>query len=130
VSTPILHITSRSEWLAAQASGRYAAPSLASEGFIHCSQLHQVLPVAERFYRGQAGLVLLVIDPARLTAVLKWEAPAGGGPPPGVEEGDPFPHIYGPINPEAVIQVLDFDADGNGRFSLPGALNSGYTRIR
>ncbi len=121
---PILHITSRSEWLAAQASGQYVAPSLASEGFIHCSQLHQVLPVAEKFYGGQAGLVLLVIDPARLASVLKWEAPAEGGPPPGVAEGDPFPHIYGPINPDAVVQVLDFKADGNGRFSLPPALDT------
>jgi len=125
VSAPILHITSRSEWLAAQASGGYVAPSLASEGFIHCSQLHQVLPVAEKFYRGLHGLVLLVIDQARLTAALKWEAPAEGGPPPGVVEGDSFPHIYGPINLAAIVQVLDFEADRNGHFTLPSMLDAG-----
>jgi len=121
---PILHITSRDRWLVARDSGGYVAPSLASEGFIHCSQLHQVLPVAEKFYRGQQGLVLLVIDPARLTADLKWEAPAEGGPPPGVAEGDPFPHIYGPINPDAVVQVLDLTVDRDGRFVLPAPLNA------
>jgi uncharacterized protein (DUF952 family) len=124
MSASILHITSRAEWLAAQATGRYVAPSLASEGFIHCSQQHQVLPVAEKFYRGQDGLVLLVIDPARLDSPLKWEAPAEGGPPPGVAEGDPFPHIYGPINLEAVLEVLDLSADRDGRFVLPASLSA------
>jgi uncharacterized protein (DUF952 family) len=102
----------------------YASPSLASEGFIHCSTWSQVLPVARKFYRGQTGLVLLAIDPARVTAVLKWEPPSDGQPPEGVPYGDPFPHIYGPINTEAVVQVLDFGLDPNGEFSLPAAVTA------
>lgn len=115
----IFHITSRTNWDAAQAAGEYLADSLSSEGFIHCSTLAQVLPVAEKFYKGQGDLVLLMIEPARLTSTLKWEAPSGGTPPPGVPEGDPFPHIYGPINLEAVINVFDFIRDSNGDFQLP-----------
>jgi uncharacterized protein (DUF952 family) len=118
----ILHITSRKAWIDATRTGRYAPPSLEMEGFIHCSTFTQALPVAEKFYKGQRGLVLLVIDPARLTADLKWEPPSDGKPPEGIPEGDAFPHIYGPLNLDAVIRALDFEADQNGDFSLPLSL--------
>ncbi len=62
----ILHVTSRTAWSDAQKSGEYAADSLAGQGFIHCSKVSQVLRVANFIYAGQHGLVLLVIDPARL----------------------------------------------------------------
>jgi len=48
-------------------AGRYLTPSLAKEGFIHCSTRAQVLPVADKFYKGQSGLIVLGIDPARLS---------------------------------------------------------------
>lgn len=121
----ILHITSRKQWIEATRAGEYSAPSLATEGFIHGSTIRQVLPVAAQFYKGQSGLVLLEIDPKRLVSELKWELPSGGGPPPGVPEGEAFPHIYGPINLEAVVQVLDFEPGENGEFLLPAALNPG-----
>jgi uncharacterized protein (DUF952 family) len=120
----VLHITTRKAWIDATRAAAYSAPSLEDEGFIHASTLKQVLPVAARFYRGQTGLVLLEIDPARLSSDLKWEPPTGG-PLPGVPERDAFPHIYGPINLDAIVQVLDFEADANGDFSLPPALTAG-----
>jgi uncharacterized protein (DUF952 family) len=89
---------------------------------IHCSTYSQVLPVAEKFYKGQPGLVLLVIDPRRLTSDLKWEPPAEGAPPPGVRPGELFPHIYGLINLDAIVQALDFDPGPNGKFILPASL--------
>lgn len=115
----IYHITSRKEWSAAQKAGQYAAPSLASEGFIHASTSTQVLPVAEKFYKGQRGLVLLLIDPARLSSDLKWEPPFDGAPPPGAPPADLFPHVYGPINLDAVVHVLDFEPGADGKFILP-----------
>ncbi|NTW13107.1 MAG: hypothetical protein HGA30_07330, partial [Anaerolineales bacterium] len=45
--------------------------------------------------------------------------PSGGTPPPGVPAGDKFPHVYGPINLDAVVNVLDFIRDTNGDFQLP-----------
>ncbi len=119
MSETILHITSREAWKAAQEQGQYTAPSLAGEGFIHCSTRAQVLPVAEKFYKGQAGLVILVIDSARLSSGLKWELPFDGAPPPGVPASDAFPHIYGLINLDAVVQVLDFEPASDGTFVLP-----------
>lgn len=120
----VIHIASRRLWSEAQAAGQYSAPSLAAEGFIHCSTERQVVAVAHKFYRGQTGLVLLVIDPARLNSTLKWEAPAEGAPPPGVPDADLFPHIYGPINLDAVTQVLDFEPASSGEFVLPAALQA------
>lgn len=115
----IFHIASKTEWNAAQARGAYLAPSLQSEGFIHCSTEKQVLHVADAFYRGRSGLVLLAIDESRLTSELKWEAPAGP-PAAGISESDSFPHVYGAINLSAVVEVLDFPPDpASGRFSFP-----------
>ena len=119
MSETILHITSREAWETAQEQGQYTAPSLTSEGFIHCSTRAQVLQVAEKFYKGQAGLILLVIDSTRLSSGLKWEAPFDGAPPPGVPVSDAFPHIYGPINLDAVVQVIDFEPTADGKFILP-----------
>jgi len=118
----IVHITSRQAWDDARESGEYVAPSLKSAGFIHCSTYAQAVPVAEKYYKGQTGLVLLVIDPGRLASGLKWEPPAEGAPPPGVPDGDMFPHIYGPINLDAVVEAVDFNPDPNNHFSLPPSL--------
>jgi len=115
----IFHITPRADWEAAQAKGEYVADSLKLEGFIHCSTLAQVMPVAEKYYKGQNGLVLLMIEPTLLSSTLKWEDPSGGAPPSGVPEGDMFPHIYGPINLDAVVNVFDFIRDPNGDWSMP-----------
>lgn len=118
----ILHITTRKAWIDATRLGQYSAASLQSEGFIHASTVSQLVPVATKFYKDQSGLVLLEIDPKRLTSEVKWEKPAGG-PPPGVPEDDAFPHIYGPINLDAVVQVLDLETGPNGEFSVPPSLN-------
>jgi uncharacterized protein (DUF952 family) len=77
------------------------------------------LPVAETFYKGQHGLLLLLIDPALLSSDLKWEPPSGGTPPPGVPKGDLFPHVYGPINREAIVKVFDLEANVDGKYDLP-----------
>src|SRR5687768_16844110 len=105
----IYHITSRKAWCQALQHGEYRAESLETEGFIHCSTRAQILPVVEKYYQGQGTLLLLLIDPSRLTSELRWEPPTGGSPPPGVPEGDMFPHVYGPINLDAVVKVFDLE---------------------
>jgi uncharacterized protein (DUF952 family) len=117
----ILHITSKAEWLAAQQGGEYVAPSLQSEGFIHCSTEKQVISVANAFYHGRTDLVLLQVSEAKLTSKLKWEPPAGPKAP-GHSDADLFPHIYGPIALDAVTSVFDFPPDSSGNFPLPPEL--------
>ncbi|MBN1122605.1 MAG: DUF952 domain-containing protein [Anaerolineae bacterium] len=116
----IFHITTREQWQQAETSGRYTAESLESEGFIHCSTLDQVVPVANQYYRGQAGMVLLCIAPDRLTSTLRYETPSG----PPIETDSPlFPHIYGPINREAITAVVDFPPQPDGTFLPPPELD-------
>src|SRR3990172_5084118 len=116
--TYILHLAPHDAWLAAVKKGAYRADSLSTEGFIHCSKPSQIVDVANTFYRGQRGLVLLVIDPSKLEAELKWEPPAEPAPT-HARPGDLFPHIYGPLNLDAVIKVVAFEPDGDGNFTLP-----------
>jgi uncharacterized protein (DUF952 family) len=118
----IFHITSRTAWKDAQKRGDYRAESLETEGFIHCSTSSQVLPVADNFYQGKNGLILLAIEPALLSSALKWEPPSGGTPPPSVPDGELFPHIYGPVNLNAVIKVVNLESKPDGTFSLPSNL--------
>lgn len=124
--TFILHLASSDAWLAAVGpaglwrgkNGVYHADSLSTEGFIHCSKPSQIVGVANTFYRGQQGLVLLVIDLSKLEPALKWEPPAEPEPT-HAREGELFPHLYGPLNLDAVFNVIAFEPDADGIFTLP-----------
>jgi|SRR5687767_5709754 uncharacterized protein (DUF952 family) len=93
----IYHITTAAEWEAARQKGQYEAVSLKEEGFIHCSQPGQIPGVLERFFSGKTGLVKLSIDPQKLKSrlIFEWS--------PSIQQT--FPHIYGPINIDAVVDV-------------------------
>jgi glutathione S-transferase len=111
----IYHLTTASAWHQARGAGSYAEStrglSLAEVGFIHCSYATQVPQVAQAYFQGVADLVLLVIDPDRLSAQVQDEDLAG--------QGQSFPHIYGPLNLDAVIAVLPFAPAEGGSFALP-----------
>ncbi len=98
----IYHVTKKQDWQDAIDKGSYEAPSLASEGFIHNSTKEQVSGVLARYYQNATDLVLLHIDEALLTAPLKYELA------PSVNEM--FPHIFGPINIDAVVHVEDINS--------------------
>jgi uncharacterized protein (DUF952 family) len=105
----IFHITHRSQWN--PAVDAYQGDTLETDGFIHCSELRQVVTVANRFYAGQSGLVLLCIEVDRLQPELRYEA----------ADGDEFPHLYGALNLDAVVGVVDFEPSPAG-FELPPEL--------
>lgn len=112
----IYHIALRADWSDALAAGEYRVSTrgrtVAEEGFIHASTAGQVNGVADAFYADvdAADLVVLCIDPAKLTAPLKYD------PVPGADE--PFPHIYGPLNIDAVTGTAELrrNTDGHSVF--------------
>ncbi|MER5361346.1 DUF952 domain-containing protein [Streptomyces sp. NPDC002785] len=104
----LLHLTESPLWEAARGIGTYEMSTrgrtLHEEGFIHCSLPHQLAGVAEMLYgagsragTGDQDLVVLVIDPARLPVPVRYESVAPGG--------EEFPHIYGPVPVDAVVEV-------------------------
>jgi uncharacterized protein (DUF952 family) len=105
----IYHITALKDWEAAQAAGSYRADSLQSEGFIHASTAAQVIHTANRYYQGQHGLILLAIDPAKVSVEIRYENLTGG------EER--FPHLYGPLALDAVVRVEPIEPGPDGTFT-------------
>jgi uncharacterized protein (DUF952 family) len=106
----IYHIISKSDWEAAAGGEFYRGDTLDTEGFIHCSTAEQVVDTANFLFRGREDLLLLEIDAARLSVEVKYED-AG--------DGRLFPHIYGPMEVDAVVRVIEFPHGSDGRFSLP-----------
>ncbi len=111
--TSMFHITTRNHWKTAKNIGTYRSDSLATEGFIHCSTAPQVLGSANRFFKDKKDLVILSIDPALVTAEIRYE---------GADPHNLFPHIYGELNIDAVIQATDLEATLDGSFILPSEL--------
>jgi uncharacterized protein (DUF952 family) len=111
----ILHITHRKEWEAC--TGKYySPPSLDTEGFIHCSTIDQTEETANLFFANQRNLVLLFINTKELESPLKYESPSI---PDDKRNSATFPHIYGPLNISAVIRVIDFLPNADGKFVIP-----------
>ena len=81
---------------------------LQAEGFIHCSDVEYFWRVAPNFSSITEPMVLVCLDVDKLTAPVKWEDGDGCG--------RFYPHIYGPVNREAVVQVLPFVRDSWGNF--------------
>jgi len=111
----IYHAVTAAEW-GTDPGTPYAPATLAKEGFVHCSPDEATtLAVVNAFYRtAQRPLLALVLDEDRLAARVEWEA-ADPVPPPGVPEETLFPHVFGPVNRDAVVRVLEVRWDGEGR---------------
>jgi len=110
----IFHITRSQQWEEAKQVQSYRGDTLDTEGFIHCSTLPQVLKSANKFFVGQTGLLLLWIDSEKVESELKYEFAAG----------EDYPHIYGPLNVDAVLKVFTFEAGAGGKFELPAELTA------
>ncbi|MGW1297925.1 DUF952 domain-containing protein [Streptomyces sp. NPDC002533] len=110
MTEPLLHLAEAPLWEAARGTGTYEMSTrgrtLQEEGFIHLSLPHQLPGVARMLYGdgsgggdgvGGQGLVVLVVDPARLADPVRYEAMKPGG--------EEFPHLYGPLPVDAVVEV-------------------------
>lgn len=102
----IVNLCQREAWQDVKARGVYHAPSLDSEGFIHCLRVGQILKVDNTFYRDVPDMILLWINPNRIKSEVRWET---GGK-------NSFPHIYGPVDINALVKVSDFISDEDNHF--------------
>jgi len=109
LSRPIYHLANLDDYAHFRHTGTYSAPSLNSEGFIHCCSGEQLPGVIQRYYIDASQLVLLHIDANRLTAELVYENTVGGT--------ETFPHVYGKIIKSAVMDVVTLDASAIARIA-------------
>lgn len=107
----IYHIAAKVAWEKALTAGTYYGDTLETEGFIHCSTREQILDTANSYFRGQEGLVLLSIDASKVQSPVRYEDLYA--------KGQDFPHIYGPLNLDAVIHSVDFPPGKDGLFIFP-----------
>ena len=113
----LYRIAEIADWHRAQRTGFFASADLATEGFIHSSEQHQILETARRYYAGRADLVLLEWDEAALTAAAvrverEWVA----------SRQQHFAHVFGAVPMAAVRRSWPFGADAAGAFVLPPEL--------
>ena len=114
ISEPLYHLALAGEWAAAVDAGDAYRSStvghtLDDVGFIHCSFAHQVQQTADAYYRGRTDVVVLTIDASSVDATIRVD-PA--------ESGEGFPHVYGPLNLDAVIHVEPLATRDDGTFDV------------
>jgi glutathione S-transferase len=80
-------------------------------GFIHCSLARQVRGVADAFYRDRSDVLLLTIDRSKVSAPIIEEHVAAAN--------DAFPHIFGPLEVDAVVAVRPLSPRADGTLELP-----------
>lgn len=112
----IFHIATEADWLAAKASGAYTTSTfgvtLEQEGFLHCSRDSQAARVLSTYYVDVAEpLTLLTIDTGRLSSPWQFDEAPGADLT--------FPHIYGPLNPDAVVETTPLVKTASGEWELP-----------
>lgn len=110
----IMHILNHAAMKQTLFDGVYAPSSLQKEGFIHCSTPDQVLEVANSIYKGKSDLLLMLIDEEKVESRIVYEDL--------YELGKLFPHIYGPLNLDAVIQTVEFTPGADGEFKIPAGV--------
>lgn len=106
----IFHITTEEEFQNHKEGGEYHPESIDTDGYIHCSKGSQIEEAANRLFPDADQIVLLIIDIPTLSADVKYEADE--------ETGEKFPHIYGPLNTNAIMDKLNIFTEDSGAFKI------------
>lgn len=102
------HLVPEEVWTAGLSAEAYRAPSLGTEGFIHCTD--GVAALGETFGRYYASdprpFLALTLDLDALDVPWRYDVP-----------GSPYPHIYGPIDRSAIVGISRVDRSTDGHFA-------------
>ena len=106
--TVTFHLTPRERWAEQRTNTEYTPEPFESEGFIHCTDGEaNVVDVGNRYYTGDSReMVCLVIDFDLVNAEIRYEDPQRI-----------YPHIHGPLNTRAVVDVRSVHRGPNGSFT-------------
>jgi uncharacterized protein (DUF952 family) len=110
MSPTTYHLVPRSEWEAANPDVPFAPAAFDVDGFVHCTDgADELAATANRYFATFDGeLLAVVIDVERLSAPVRYE-----------DAARIYPHVYGPLDREAVLDVLVMPRDANGVYLTP-----------
>lgn len=106
----IFHLVPDRVWKSSKKNSRYEPQSFEEEGLIHCSAGSQIQDTANRLFRGERKLLLLVINAALVEPQIKYEKDE--------HTGETYPQIYGPLNPDAIIDRIRLIPEKDGSFEI------------
>lgn len=101
-------LTSKAEYKKSLMSGELVRDSLKTEGFIHASPKEQLTRVANKHYTGFDDILVLVVESGKVKSEIKWEPAAGSL----------YPHIYGPLNTDSIIETINFSKNEDLLFDI------------
>ena len=104
----IIYTATCEEWDKIKGQTEFKSDDFYREGFIHCSYPQQTVWVLNKHFRNQEKVILLCIDPSRIKS--KWVSEDLK------ENGEEFPHVYGDINVDAIIEVIHIQPSKDGLF--------------
>jgi uncharacterized protein (DUF952 family) len=97
----VYHILTSVDWERARSKSTYMPAAFEQEGFIHLCEEDQIAGVIARYFPEPGNLVVLCIESRQLKAELRYENLLGGD--------ELFPHLYGSLNLDAVLEVLPIE---------------------
>lgn len=106
----IFHVATSEYFESHKSNNKYQPESLDSKGFIHCSKGSQIEKTANRLFPDEDEILLLIIDISTLSAEVKYEVDE--------QSGEKFPHVYGPLNIDAVMDKINIFAEETGDFKI------------
>lgn len=110
----IVHVLPRTDWERFREQGEYRPDSLATQGFVHCSKLGQIVLVADYNHADDSESVLLLLDESKIETPVRYETEGENGK-------SAFPHVYGPLTLDHIVETFRFEQDETG-FHLPEKL--------
>ena len=101
------HLVPKQVWEKQREQSEYLPEAFSQDGFIHCTNgLEELVNVGNRYYTSdERPFLVLILDVSKIQAPVRYDDP-----------DEIYPHIYGPLNTDAVVGTLEVRRDENGTF--------------
>ena len=106
----IFHVVKKEDWKSQKKDSRYHPDSLDSEGFIHCASGNNIEDVTNRLYEGETNVLLIIINTTLVEPEIRYES--------SDDSDTKYPHIYGPLNMDAVVDKIELAAEDDGSYKI------------
>jgi uncharacterized protein (DUF952 family) len=105
------HLVPADVWSEQKGATEYLPEAYPQDGFIHCTNgLDELVKVANLFYTADPRTFLtLILETGKITSDVRYDDP-----------NETYPHIYGPLNTDAVVGELVVSRDADGTFLAIG----------